>query len=60
MEIEGPGIVEAVARLETMRSQLGAAEITASFITAGGDVEIEVTESGFAMYVNGQAVPLKP
>jgi hypothetical protein len=58
MEIEGPGIVEAVARLETMRNKIGASEIAASFITTGGDVELIVAANGFEMYVNGQRVPV--
>ena len=58
METEGPGIVEAVARLETMRNKIGASEIAASFITPSGDVELIVAANGFEMYVNGQRIPV--
>lgn len=57
-DIEGPGIVEAVARLETTRAQIGASELAASFVTASGDVELIVAANGFEMYVNGERVPV--
>ena len=55
--IEGPGVIQAIARLETLRTQIGAEELVAHFETKSGDVDLVVDTDGFQMYVNGAPVP---
>lgn len=57
MEAEGIGTLEAVMRLETLRTKIGAEEIVAHFDTKSGDVDIVVDKDGFSMYVDGRPVP---
>lgn len=56
-DVEGPGLVEAIARLATMRSTLDAADIVCTWDTPHGIVSVEIDEDGVEMYVNGQLVP---